>query len=118
MTTTLIEGILATVFTLSGTIIYVFKDQLKHKLSWLNNFSPSMVQFICFSKILGALGLLLPIQFGFYPILTPLAALGIATIMILAIVYHLQKKEYKDLPATLIFLALSVVAAYQRFILF
>ncbi len=115
MTTTIIEGILATVFTLSGTIIYVFKDKLKTKLSWLTEYSPTMVLFICLAKIIGALGLILPIQFKFFPILTPIAALGLATIMVLAMAYHIRKKEYKDLPATIIFLALSLFVAYNRF---
>lgn len=115
MTTTIIEGILATVFTLSGTIIYVFKDKLKTKLSWLTAYSPNMVLFICLSKIIGALGLILPIQFSFFLILTPIAALGLASIMVLAIAYHIRKKEYKDLPATIIFLALSLFVAYNRF---
>jgi len=115
MTTTIIEGILATVFTLSGTIIYLFKDKLKSKLSWLTEYSPNMVLFICLSKIIGALGLILPIQFNFFPILTSIAALGLATIMVLAIAYHIRKKEYKDLPATIIFLALSLFVAYNRF---
>lgn len=115
MTTTIIEGILATVFTLSGTIIYLFKNKLKNKLSWLTAYSPSMVLFICITKVIGALGLILPTYFNVLPILTPIAALGLATIMILAMAYHIRKKEYKDLPATIIFLALSLFVAYNRF---
>ena len=115
MTTTIIEGILATVFTLSGIIIYSFKHKLKPKLSWLTTYSPNMVLFICLAKFFGALGLILPIQFNFFPIITPIAALGLATIMVLAMAYHIRKKEYKDLPATLIFLTLSLFIAYNRF---
>lgn len=115
MTTTISEGILATVFTLSGTIIYVFKDKLKSRLTWLTDYSPNMVLFICLSKIIGALGLILPIQFNFFPILTVIAALGLAIIMVLAMVYHIRKKEYKDIPATIIFLTISLFVAYNRF---
>jgi uncharacterized membrane protein len=115
MSTTIIEGILATVFSLSGIIIYVFKDKLKTKLSWLTEFSPTTVLLICVSKITGALGLILPINFNFFPILTPIAALGLGTIMVLAMAYHIVKKEYKDLPATIIFLAFSLFVAYDRF---
>ncbi len=115
MTTTIIEGILAIVFTSSGIIIYIFKDKLKTKLSWLTAYSSNTVLFICLAKIIGALGLIVPIQFNFFPTLTPIAAIGIATIMLLAIVYHIQKKEYKDLPAAIIFLALSLFIAYNRF---
>jgi hypothetical protein len=117
MNTTLwiIQGILATVFFSSGLIIYLLKNKLGQKLSWLNEYSPKMVLFICSSKIVGALALILPMYFNILPILTPIAALGIATIMILAIAYHFRKKEYTDLPATIIFLALSLFVAYNRF---
>jgi hypothetical protein len=111
----IIQGILATVFALSGTVIYLFKDTLKPKLSWLTAYSPNMVLFICVSKIIGALGLILPMYLNTAPILTPIAALGIATIMLLAMAYHLRKKEYKDLPATIFFLVLSLFVAYHRF---
>jgi hypothetical protein len=115
MTTTISEGILATVFILSGTMIYLFKNKLKSRLTWLTDYSPKMVLFICLSKIIGALGLILPIQFKFSPILTVIAAIGLAIIMVLAMVYHIRKKEYKDIPATIIFLTISLFVAYNRF---
>lgn len=117
MNTTLwiIQGILAAVFTLSGSVVYLMRDKLKSKMSWLTEYSPSMILMICLSKILGAIGLVLPLYLGIAPILTPLAAVGIAIIMFLAFVYHLQHKEYKDVPATILFFALSVFVAYGRF---
>lgn len=115
MTTTISAGILAAIFASSGTIVYLFKDKLKNRLSWLIAYSPRMVLFICLAKVLGAIGLILPVYLNVFPILTPIAALGLATIMLLAALYHLRKKEYKDLPATLIFLTLSLFVAYNRF---
>lgn len=111
----IMQGILATVFMLSGTVIYLLKGKLKSKLSWLTEYSPNMVLFICVAKIVGALGLILPTYLNILPILTPIAALGLATIMMLAAAYHLRKKEYKDLPATILFFALSLFVAYHRF---
>ncbi len=109
------QGILAAVFALSGTIVYLLKDKLKAKLSWLSEYSPGMVLFICLSKIAGALGLILPMYFNVFPVLTPIAALGLATVLAMAMVYHLRKKEYKDIPATSIFFALAIFIAYNRF---
>lgn len=110
-----IQSLLALVFTLSGVIVYINKNKLATKLSWLNEYSSGMVFFICFSKIAGAIGLILPMYFNLFPILTPIAAFGIAIIMILAMRYHIQKKEYKDIPATVIFLLLSLFVIYGRF---
>ena len=118
MNTTLwiIQGILATVFAASGLIImFLPKEKLATKLSWVKEFPDWLRYFICSSKITGAIGLILPIYLNILPILTPIAAFGIAMIMILAMGYHLRKKEYKDLPATIIFLCLSLFVAFHRF---
>lgn len=114
MKTTIIEGLLATVFFLSGTIIYLWKDKLKTRLSWLTEYSPRMVMFICFSKILGALGLVIPSILSLNPILVILSAFGLALIMVLALIYHLLKKEYKDIPATILFLGLLLTVLYNH----
>ena len=117
MNTTLwvMQGILATVFLASGTIILIFKEKLKSKLTWLTEYSQASVLLISLAKILGAIGLIVPMITGVAPILTPLASLGIAIIMVLAFVYHIRKKEYKDLPATILFFAIALLIAYNRF---
>ena len=111
---TIIQSILAAIFFLSGSVIYLLKDKLKYKLSWLTSYSPRMVLFICLSKIIGALGLFISMLFNL-PFLTLISALGLASIMVLATLYHLKKKEYKDLPATLIFLVLLLFVVYSQF---
>ena len=112
----IIQGILATVFTLSGLLIMLLpKEKFVSRLSWVNEYSNNMRYFICGSKIAGAIGLILPMLLNILPVLTPIAALGIAAIMILAMAYHIKKKEYKDVPATLLFLALSLFVAFNRF---
>lgn len=112
----IIQCVLATVFSASGLVImWLPKKKLATRLSWVNEYSDGMRYFICSSKIAGAIGLILPMYLNILPILTPIAALGIATIMVLAIEYHIRKKEYKDLPAPIIFLALSLFVAYSRF---
>lgn len=108
------QVVLAAILTLSGSIILIFKNRLKHRLTWLNEYSPDMVLFICISKIVGALGLVLPIYMGILPILTVFAALGIALFMVCAFMYHLKKKEYRDIPATVVFFLLAALIAYYR----
>ena len=116
MNTTLwvMQGILATVFLASGTIILIFKEKLKSKLTWLTEYSPTAVLVICLAKILGAIGLIVPMITGIMPILTPFASIGIAIIMALAFAYHIRRKEYKDIPATIIFFAVALFIAYNR----
>ncbi|MFI5137247.1 MAG: DoxX family protein [Sphingobacteriales bacterium] len=118
MNTTLwtIQGILAIIFTASGSIIMLLpKEKSAAKLSWVNEYSDNTRLFICLSKIAGAAGLILPLWLNILPVLTPIAALGLATIMVLAMAYHIRKKEFKDVPATLLFMALALFIAYNRF---
>lgn len=117
MTTTIsiLQGILATAFAASGIIILLFKEKLKPKLSWLNSYSPKMVIFICVSKIVGAIGLVVPSYTGILPVLTPVSAIGIALIMVFAFKYHINKKEFKDMPATILFFLIAVTVAYYKF---
>lgn len=118
MNTTLwiIQGIVATALTASGLItMLVPKEKLAPKLSWVKEYSDNMRYFIGSSKITGAIGLILPMYLNVLPILTPIAALFIALFMLLAMRYHFSKKEYKDVPATIIFFALALFIAYNRF---
>lgn len=112
----IIQGIVAIALTASGLIIMLVpKEKLITKLSWVKEYSDGMRYFICTSKILGAFGLIFPMYLNIMPILTPIAACFIALFMILAMRYHFIKKEYKDVPATMIFLVLAIFIAYNRF---
>ena len=64
------------------------------------------------SELLGAIGLILPAALRIKPILTPLAASGIAVIMILATAYHIYAGEP---PVTIAFFLLAAFVAWGRF---
>jgi uncharacterized membrane protein YphA (DoxX/SURF4 family) len=55
--------------------------------------SKELTTFIGISEVAGAFGLILPAATGIAPILTTLAALGLAIIMFLAVIFHLRQKE-------------------------
>jgi hypothetical protein len=70
------------------------------------------VTFIGISELAGAAGLILPLASGIAPVLTTLAALGLAIIMVLASIYHLRRKEPPTVTIVLLLLATFVV--YRR----
>ena len=59
--------------------------------------------------VAGAFGLILPAATGIVPILTTLSAVGLAMIMILAVIYHLRRKEPASAPVVFLVLAAFVV---------
>ena len=82
-------------------------------LGWADDFSDTNVKLIGAIEVVGAIGLILPWLTGIAPILTPLAALGLALVMAGAVVTHVRRKEQFVPPLVLGVLAL--VLAVLRF---
>src|SRR5215203_4193297 len=60
---------------------------------WVASIPVALVRFIGIAELAGALGLLLPAATRIQPKLAPLAAAGLATMMVLAIPFHLMRGE-------------------------
>ncbi|GAA4509366.1 hypothetical protein GCM10023191_070490 [Actinoallomurus oryzae] len=61
------------------------------------------------------LGLLLPGALDLATVLTPLAALGLAVIMVLAAVFHARRREPLGVVLTLALPAMAAIVAWGRF---
>ncbi|MGH7627477.1 MAG: DoxX family protein [Gemmatimonadaceae bacterium] len=72
------------------------------------------VVFIGLAEVLGALGLVLPMATGILPWLTPLAALGLAVIVLLAAGFHLRANEYLQALEAGLWASISMVIAIGR----
>lgn len=95
------------------------KARQNPQMTWAHDKQDGFIRFVGIPELLGAVGLILPIWTGILPWLTPLAALGLALIQILAIfTVHLPKKEYKVIPINVVLLALAIFVAYGRWELF
>lgn len=92
-----------------------FTEKAKETMSWTKGRSNNFIRFVGISELLGGLGVVLPMLTGILPGLTPLAAIGLTLIQGFAIfTEHLPKKEYKTLPLTLYFAAMSVFVVIGR----
>ncbi len=74
-----------------------------------------LVRFIGVSETLGGIGLLLPSILRIKPVLTPLAAIGILTIMILATILHISRGQYSEVGITVVLGCLAAFVAWGRF---
>ncbi|GEB94678.1 DoxX family protein [Microbacterium lacticum] len=81
------------------------------RMAWTEGFSPVAIRLIGIAEVLGALGLILPLATGIAPILTPIAAVGLAILMLGATVVHLRRKEsvMPALPLTVLAIASAVL---------
>lgn len=110
----IVQGLLAAAFLMAGGMkLFAYERYMKMlaQRSPANppSLSKGLVTFIGASEVAGALGLILPMVTGVAPILTPLAALGLAVVMVLAANFHLRRKEPPAVPLVLCALALFVV---------
>jgi hypothetical protein len=109
------QGILG-LFVMAG-IMKTFqpKEKLKERMPWVNDYSAGQVKLIGVAELLAGIGVIVPWLTGILPILTPIAAVGLAIIMFLAAVYHFNHKEYPGIGINAVFFALAVFVAYGRF---
>ena len=85
---------LAAIFLYFGSLkIFLPIDRIAQKVSWANDYPHSRLKFFGFLEVLGAIGLILPYQADILPILTPIAATGLAMVMAGAAVVHLRRDE-------------------------
>ena len=85
-------------------------------MGWVNDFSGGAVKLIALAEVLGALGLILPRALDIAPVLTPIAAVGLAIVAAGAIVVHGRRKEPKGMPINVVLLVLAVIVAVGRFV--
>lgn len=113
----IIASLLAVVFLGSGAMkVLRTKEQLKAAgMGWTEDFSDSAITAIGGLEVLAAIGLILPAALDIAPILVPLAATGLAIVMVGAIVVHARRKETPMVIGNLVLLALAVVVAWGRF---
>ncbi|MCJ7700842.1 MAG: DoxX family protein [Anaerolineales bacterium] len=66
--------------------------------------------------LLGALGLILPLATGILPVLTPLAAVGLALTMVGAFLTHLRRNEIVPMGVmNVVLFAMAIFVAVFRF---
>ena len=82
----------------------------------VDGLSYPLIRFIGITEILGALGIILPWATHILPLLTPLAALGFALIMVLAAPIHVKRKEFPTAAFNIFVCCMSIWVAYMRFL--
>ena len=107
------QGILAAMFAMAGVMKSSQPiDKLVKSVTWADRFPLSTVRLIGVAEFLGALGLILPWLLNIVPILTPIAASGLALVQFLAIFHHAKHKESKAIVFNIIILSLAAFVAY------
>ncbi|MFF4197983.1 DoxX family protein [Nonomuraea sp. NPDC001831] len=112
----ILQVLLAAMFAMSGLEKATQpEDKLIGKYPWMGDVPLAAVRLIAVPELLGALGLILPAATGIAPILTPIAATGLAILTGCAAVMHLRRTEISGLAVTAVLFLMNVVVAWARF---
>ena len=110
-----VQGLLGAMFLAVGAMkatqpIAVLVDTL----GWPAAVPPALVRVIGVAEFLGGLGLILPAATRIKPMLTPLAAVGLATVLLFATMFHISRGELGALPLPLVLGAVAAFVAWGR----
>ena len=89
-------------------------SQALREVPWFSAVPQDLFIFIGVCEFLGGLGLILPAMTGVKPKLTPLAASGLALVMLFAAVFHIARGEYIFVPINLVLGGVAAFIAYGR----
>lgn len=111
------QALLAAIFLATG-LTKLTQPRLKlaaGPMSWAADVTDDQFRAVGLLEVAGALGLIMPAVTGIAPLLTPLAAVGLALTMVGAIVTHLRYGEPERLAAPIVLFALCLFVAVERF---
>ena len=112
----IVQGLLTLMFLMAGAMkLSKSKKELREKLGgWVDQYTDISIKLIGLAELLGAVGLILPMAIGVLPILTPLAAIGLAMTMVGAMKVHYERKEKSKVITNIVLMLLAVFVVIGR----
>ncbi len=107
-----VQGFLALFFLAAGAPKLLGRGL--ERWTGFSDLARSLVVFIGFTEVLGAAGLVLPMATGVLPWLTPLAAVGLALIVLMAAGFHLRADERLNALESGFWASIAAVIAIGR----
>ncbi len=113
----IVTGLLAAAFLAAGAMKVAQPSQklVAAGMEFAGDVPVGAVKAIGLAEVLGGLGLILPAVTGIATYLVPLAATGLAILMVGAIATHIRREETRSLGAPAVLAALAIVVAIARF---
>lgn len=90
------------------------KVDMEDRMTWVQDYPQSTIRVIGLLELAAAVGLIVPAASGVLPVLTPIAAGGVAILMILAMLVHARRKESQFIVVNVVILALAVFVFWGR----
>ncbi|GGE84741.1 DoxX family protein [Mycetocola zhadangensis] len=114
----IVAGLLAAVFLTAGAnkVLIPYKKLAEAPgAGWVNDFSAGFVKSLGAIEIVGAFGLILPAVLNIAPVLVPVAAIGLAIIMLGATFVTSRRGEFKHALLDVTYFSMALFVALGRF---
>lgn len=109
-----LQVIMGLYFFGTGVIHFIIPPGLPAPMSWMYELSPLLHAISGTAEILGGLGLILPAITKIQTRLVPMAAAGLALVMLGAVVFHLTRGEFANIGMNILLAAILAFIAYGR----
>ena len=113
----IIAGLLTLLMLSATSKLFLPKEKLAtaYGKEWMADNSVAFVKTLGALEFLAAVGLILPGALDIAPVLVPLAATGVALLMVGATIVHLRRHQIVPAVLNLTFLAMAAFVAWGRF---
>jgi putative oxidoreductase len=112
-----VQALVALAFAFHGYQLAFALEKMRGRVVWPRDVSDQLLRPIGILEILAAFGLILPTLTRVLPWLTVLAAACLVVLMVLAIVFHVRRGEWRNIVLNSIFLVLAAFIAYGRWVI-
>lgn len=117
----IITGLLAVAYGAGGiSQIFLSKERyraLATSQHWVDDFDAGQIKAIGTIKLIGVVGMVVPPLVGIAPILSPIAACGLALLMAGAATTRFRRREWMLMAGDTAYMLLFVFVAWGRFAL-
>ena len=113
----IVQVLLGVYFVAIGVMHFIVPEGLPDQMSWMYDLSTGLHVASGVAEILGGLGLILPAVTGIRTQLVPLAASGLALVMVGAIIYHVGRGETQNIFFNVVLIVVLGFVAYGRTVL-
>ncbi|MGB1287843.1 MAG: DoxX family protein [Aggregatilineales bacterium] len=111
----IVQGLLGFVFLMAGGMkIATPKEKLIERMGNFTDWDPNLIKLLGAVEVAGAIGIIAPVALDILPFLTPLAGIGLAIVMVGAMLTHLRRKEYPNIAVNTVLLLLAVFVVAGR----
>ncbi|MDP9282112.1 MAG: DoxX family protein [Chloroflexota bacterium] len=100
-----------------GFLLISRPQRMAERVPWVRALPTPFVRVLGLLEVLGAIGVVVPAATGVLPSLTVAAAGGLVAVMLLAMLFHVARREWPNIGLNFVLGALALAVAYGRLVI-